>query len=145
MPHKKTRPTALLRKLATSLMLACVTLPGCVLSQTTDGTPITKDRVSEIVVGHSTRADVANALGAPDEIIYSNLEHDPLFERAYRYLRTKRKTTYFTIILFSASRSDSNQDNVIVFFDDRGVVEDIATRLDMDAPRYGTPWSGDDK
>ncbi len=145
MLRKKARRAALCRNLTAGLVLVGVALPACVLSQTTDGTPITENRVSEIVVGRSTRADVAKALGAPDEIIYSNLEHDPLFERAYRYLRTKRKTTYFTIILFSASRSDSNQDNVIVFFDDRGVVEDIATRLDMDAPRYGTPWSGDDK
>jgi outer membrane protein assembly factor BamE (lipoprotein component of BamABCDE complex) len=115
---------------------------GCVLSQTTDGTSITDDQVGQVVVGRSTRADVGRILGAPDEIIYSNREHDPLFERAFRYHRTKRKSTFFTLIVFSTARADTNSDNVIVFFDDAGVVDDIGTRLDMDAPSFGTPWSG---
>ena len=126
-------------------VLASALLPGCVLSQTTEGTKLREAQVAEIAVGRSTRADVARVLGAPDEIIYSNREHDPLFERAYRYHRKKRKTTYFTLILFSASRSDSNSDNVIVFFDDQGVVEDVGMRLDMNQPRYGVPWGDEDE
>ena len=134
------------RQIAARLVsLGCVSflIQGCVLSQTTDGTRLIDGDVAKIVAATSTRADVARILGAPDDIVYSNLEHDPLFERAYRYKRTKRKTTYFTLILFSATRADSNSDNVIVFFDDRGVVVDIGVRLDMDEPHYGTPW-GDD-
>jgi hypothetical protein len=46
------------------------------------------------------------------------------------------------VILFSASRADSNSDNLIVFFDDGGVVEDVGSRLDVDKPRYGLPWGG---
>lgn len=118
---------------------------GCVLSQTTSGTPLSEQQVDEIVVGVSTRADVARVLGAPDEIIYSNLEHDPLFERAYKFTRKRSKTTFFTLILFSGARSDINHDQVIVFFDDGGLVEDVAARLDMDRPRYGAPWGDDDK
>lgn len=82
---------------------------------------------------------------APDEIIYSNLEHDPLFERAYRYSRKRTKTTFFTVILFSGARSDSNHDRVIIVFDDAGLVSDIAARLELDRPRYGGPWGDDDK
>jgi outer membrane protein assembly factor BamE (lipoprotein component of BamABCDE complex) len=118
---------------------------GCVLSQSTNGTGISEEQVGAIVVGSSTRADVANVFGAPDEIIYSNLAHDPLFERAYKYSRRRRKTTFFTVILFSGARSDVNHDQVIVFFDDFGLVEDVAARLDMDRPRYGVPWGDDDK
>jgi len=117
---------------------------GCALSQTTDGTRISRVQVEQIVVGQSTRADVSRILGAPDEIIYSNRKLDPLFERAYRYKRSRRKTTFFTLIFFSASRADANNDNVVVFFNDQGIVEDIGARLDMDAPRYGTPWGGPD-
>jgi outer membrane protein assembly factor BamE (lipoprotein component of BamABCDE complex) len=118
---------------------------GCVLSQSTNGTGLTEEQVDAIVVGASTRADVATVFGAPDEIIYSNLEHDPLFERAYKYSRRRRKTTFFTLILFSGARSDVNHDQVVVFFDDFGLVEDFAARLDMDRPRYGAPWGDDDK
>ena len=131
------------RSLATAALCTLVLCTGCVLAQTTDGTKIQDADVDGIVVGQSTRADVVRMLGAPDEIIYSNLEHDPLFERAYRFRRTKRRTTFFTIIIFSAARTDKNEDNVIVFFDDDGVVEDVAVRLDMNEPGYGKPWGGD--
>ena len=126
----------------TALLLVAWLGAGCALTQTSDGTPLDPERVGQIVVGQSTRADVQRLLGTPDEIIYSNLEHDPLFERAFRYQRNRRRTTYFTLILFSASRADANSDNVIVFFDDRGVVEDVGSRLDVYKPRYGMPWGG---
>ena len=118
---------------------------GCVLAQSTSGTGISEEQVDAIVVRGSTRADVASVLGAPDEIIYSNLEHDPLFERAYKYSRRRRKTTFFTVILFSGARTDVNHDQVIIFFDDFGLVEDVAARLDMDRPRFGAPWGDDAK
>jgi len=117
---------------------------GCVLSQSTTGTGLAKEQVDTITVGISTRADVSSVLGAPDEIIYSNLGHDPLFERAYRYTRKRSRTTFFTLILFSGARSDVNHDQVIVFFDDVGLVEEVSARLDMDRPRYGAPWGDDD-
>jgi outer membrane protein assembly factor BamE (lipoprotein component of BamABCDE complex) len=134
------RVAARLRFAACAALLLAPSLQGCVLAQTTRGTPISDDRLVQITPGTSTREDVARLLGAPDEIIYSNFEHDPLFERAYRYERTRRKTTYFTLVIFSTARSDTNEDVVVVFFDDRGVVEDVASRLDMDRPRYGPPW-----
>ena len=118
---------------------------GCVLSQSTSGTGLTEEQVDAIVVGGSTREDVSTVFGAPDEIIYSNLEHDRLFERAYQYSRRRRKTTFFTLILFSGARTDVNHDQVVVFFDDFGLVEDVAARLDMNRPRYGAPWGDDDK
>lgn len=124
--------------------LACCAGLGCVLSQTTSGTPLDGVQIDAIEVGRSTRADVVAMLGAPDDVIYSNLAHDALVERAFRYARTRRKTTFFSMILFSTSRSDSNGDHLVVFFDDQGVVEDVAARLDMDRPRYGAPW-GDDR
>lgn len=134
-----------MQNIRTPLLLALLVLAGpglgCVMGQTTDGTSISEAQVGQIVVGSSTRADVSRILGAPDEIIYSNLEHDPLFERAFRYHRSRRKTTFFTVIVFSTARADTNSDNVVVFFDDAGVVDDIGTRLDMDAPKFGTPWS----
>ena len=137
-------PRSLLFFLGLTLWLASSSL-GCVLSQSTTGTGLTEEQVDAIVVGGSTRADVATVFGAPDEIIYSNLEHDPLNERAYRYSRRRRKTTFFTLILFSGARTDVNHDQVVVFFDDFGLVEEIAARLDMDRPRYGGPWGDDDR
>jgi outer membrane protein assembly factor BamE (lipoprotein component of BamABCDE complex) len=130
-------------RIAPALLLLAFALQGCVLAQTTRGTPISDETIDRIVPGTTTREEVSRLLGAPDDIIYSNLEHDPLFERAFQYERTRRKTTFFTIILFSTARTDTNKDVVVVFFDDEGVVQDVASRLDMDRPRYGTPWGED--
>lgn len=140
----KSRLFASVHLVLATILLSSVGL-GCVLSQSTTGTGISEEQVEAIVVGGSMRADVAAVLGSPDKIIYSNLEHDPLFERAYQYTRRRRKTTFFTVILFSGSRADVNHDQVIVFFDEFGLVEGVASRLDMDRPRYGAPWGDDDK
>jgi outer membrane protein assembly factor BamE (lipoprotein component of BamABCDE complex) len=137
--------TPSIRRLRSAFLVALLASAslGCVLSQATDGTSISDEQIAVIQPGTSTRADVVRVLGAPEKVIYSNFEHDPLFERAFQYKRTRRKSTFFTLILFSGSRSDTNVDNLIVFFDDKGVVEDVAARLDMDRPRFAWPWSDD--
>ena len=140
----QTTRTRRLLPLALAACLGALSL-GCVLSQATDGTSLRDEQIAQITIGKSTRADVTRLLGAPDEVIHSNLEHDHLFERAFQYKRTRRKSTFFTLILLSGSRSDTNIDNVMVFFDDQGVVEDVGARLDMGKPRFAWPWSeGDD-
>ena len=139
-----TRTSPTIHRLVLTLLLFSLSSGGCVLSQSTDGTGLLDEQVGAIVVGASTRADVARVFGAPDEIVYSNLEHDPLFERAYKYDRERSKTTFFSLVVFSGARTDVNRDSVIVFFDEQGVVEDIAARLDMDRPRFGAPWGDDD-
>ena len=138
--------TTIARRLRIALLAALLASAslGCVLSQTTDGTSLSDDQIAVIQPGSSTRSDVVRVLGAPDEIVYSNLAHDPLFERAFQYKRTRRKTAFFSLVLLSGSRADSNVDNVYVFFDDEGVVEDVAVRLDMDRPRFDWPWSDGD-
>ena len=138
-----TRISSTIHRLVLTSLLSLAS-GACVLSQSTDGTGLHDEQVGAIVVGTSTRADVARVFGAPDEVVYSNLEHDSLLERAYKYDRERSKTTSFTVILFSGARTDVNRDSVIVFFDEQGVVEDIAARLDMDRPRYGAPWGDDD-
>jgi outer membrane protein assembly factor BamE (lipoprotein component of BamABCDE complex) len=55
-----------------ALVILANLIAGCVLTQTTDGTPLEPDAVKEIVIGESTRADVTRLLGTPDEIVYSN-------------------------------------------------------------------------
>ncbi|MCA8959619.1 MAG: outer membrane protein assembly factor BamE [Planctomycetes bacterium] len=123
-----------------SFAVVVASLSGCVLSQQTEGTSLRDEQVGEIQVGVSTRSDVTRLLGPPDEIIYSNREHDALEERAFRYRRSRTKQTAMFLILFSTHRSDTKYDHVIVFFDDRGVVENIGLQLDSDEARYGLPF-----
>ena len=79
-------------------------------------------------------------MGPPDEVIYSNLEHDPLFEQAYRYRRTKTKQTALFLLIFSTFNSDTKWDHLMVFFDQAGVVEHLGVRLDADEAEYGLPF-----
>lgn len=69
---------------AIAALLLCGVASGCVLSQTSNGVPLSEEQVAAIAVGESTRQHVARLLGPPDEIIYSNREHDRLVERASR-------------------------------------------------------------
>ncbi|MCI0650672.1 MAG: outer membrane protein assembly factor BamE [Planctomycetes bacterium] len=121
-------------------VLAPLALGGCVLSQTSAGSSVDGERVEKILPGTSTRAQVAALLGPPDEIIHSNLEHDPLFERAYVYHRPRTRTTAMFLVIFSTHRSDTKYDRVTVFFDQAGIVEHVGVRLAADDAEYGMPW-----
>jgi outer membrane protein assembly factor BamE (lipoprotein component of BamABCDE complex) len=119
------------------LALPLLVLGSCVLAETTDGNPLPPQMVAEIQPGVTTRAEVAAMLGAPDEVVYSNREHDPLFERAFRYRRTKTRQTALFLLLFSTFQSETRWDHVLVFFDDAGVVENVGVALDRDDAEYG--------
>lgn len=110
---------------------------GCVFAETTDGNALPPKAVAGIQPGVTTRADITALLGPPDEVVYSNREHDPLFERAFRYRRTKTRQTALFLLLFSTFRSETRWDHVVVFFDDAGVVENVGVALDRDDAEYG--------
>ena len=124
-------------KLLPALSFAlCLLLSSCVLANTTDGVALAQDPVDRIVPGTSTRADVTHLLGPPDEIVYSNREHDPLFEQAYRYRRRKTKQTALFLLIFSTFRSDTRYDQIMVFFDEAGVVEHVGVELERENTKY---------
>ena len=114
----------------------CLLSSSCVLANTTDGVDIPPDPLEQIVPGKSTRADVTRLLGPPDEIVYSNRKLDPLFEQAYRYRRRKTKQTALFLLLFSTFRSDTRYDQVMVFFDEDGVVEHVGIDLAREDTKY---------
>ncbi|MGE3165503.1 MAG: hypothetical protein AB7O52_11400 [Planctomycetota bacterium] len=113
---------------------------GCVLSQTTQGSGLEDTPYAQLIPGQSTRADVTRLLGPPDEVVHSNREHDPLFERAFLYKRSRSRQTAMFLILFSTHRSDTKYDSIAVFFDDQGVVEHVGSRLQARESSYGMPW-----
>ena len=123
-----------------SLLLLTLLLSGCVLSLSEDGSRLRDEAADQIIVGKSTRADVARLLGPPDIIVYSNKEHDPLFEQAYQYKRTTNKGSAMCLWVFATCRSDTKYDRITVFFDQNGVVEHIGSRLDGRKAEYGAPW-----
>ncbi len=114
-------------------------LPGCAFSLESKGDSPSPDGVEKIIAGQSTKDDVLALLGSPDKVIYSNREHDPLFERAFSYRLDIQRRTVFFILIFGTYRSDSKADHVMIFFDENNVVEHVASRYDADKARYGLP------
>ena len=122
------------------IALAAPLFTGCVLSQSTTGVSLADVAFDEIAIGRSTRADVTRLLGPPDEIVYSNRQLDPLFERVFLYERPRTRTTGTFLVIFAAHRNDTQIDRAAIFFNERGIVEDVSWRLDGESAEYGMPW-----
>ena len=123
-----------------SLFLVLLLASQCVLAQSETGPSLAETAADSLHRGQSTKRDVLRLLGPPNEIIYSNREHDALQEAAYRYTKTRTRQTAMFLILFSTYRSDAQADELLVFFDDHGRVSDFGARFCADASEYGMPW-----
>ena len=123
--------------LRTFFLAAPLLATSCVLAETTSGNGLLEQQTAAIVPGQSTLADVTALLGPPDEVVYSSKDHDPLFERAFRYRRTKTRQTALFLLLFSTYKSDTRWDHALVFFDDNGVVDHVGVALDREEAEYG--------
>ena len=129
-----------MRKSLLLLLIVLLCASGCFFSRTKMETPIDKEKLQQIEVGKSTKEDVARILGAPTDIIFNSKMHDPLHVFAYEYVYSVTKNTGFTIIVVTFVNSDSKRDHVLVFFDDKGVVSGIGTKLDADKAVYEFPF-----
>jgi len=116
-------------------------LSGCfTFGRMEEESPIDEATVSQIKAGASTKADVIRLLGAPDEVIYNNKEHDVLNEHAYVYRHGTRKVTAMFFGVISFGRYDLRSDKVMVFFDSEGKVTDVASQYRADDARFGFPF-----
>src|SRR5262245_38653233 len=90
--------------------------PGCaILARQQTDQPVQADKVAKVEKG-MTKGQVTDLLGAPQEIVFSNKEHDPLREHAYIY---EYKVQLGTAIFFGVvnfGNLDQKRDRVIVFF-----------------------------
>lgn len=121
-------------------LVATATTPGCaVLGRQQKQNPLAAERVTQLQKG-MTRAQVVELLGTPDEILFSNREHDPLQEHAYIYEHTVTKYTGITFGVISFGNSDEKKDRTIVFFDDAGRVEAVGASFHSDDASYGFPF-----
>lgn len=90
--------------------------------------------------GRSTRADVLRLLGPPDEIFWSREEKEgPRYEQAFRYEHDVSRSTLLFLVIFGTWRNDTKRDEVVVFFDSAGVVENVSSRFDADSAHHGFP------
>jgi outer membrane protein assembly factor BamE (lipoprotein component of BamABCDE complex) len=123
-----------------SLSLLGVLTCGCaILGRQQKDHAIDAGQVAKVQKGMS-REEVATLLGAPQEIIFSHKEHDPLREHAYVYQHTRTKYTALFFLILSFGNSDEKRDRVLVFFDEEGRVEHVGASLYADQSAYGFPF-----
>ena len=88
---------------------------GCALVRGEVGERFPEDRIGELQKGQSTRQDVAQRFGAPDEIVEAN---------GYAIFHYRRFDSKFGWLLFF-SRLNVASDHLWVFFNEQGIVEDV--------------------
>lgn len=122
------------------LLIVLLVAPGCLIMarrQKDQAFPIEEvDRVQKGM----TRSQVTDILGAPQEIIFSNKEHDPLREHAYVYEHTRDKGTAIFFGVVNFGNLDMKRDRVVVFFNEAGRVSNVGASLHANESLYGFPF-----
>jgi hypothetical protein len=88
---------------------------GCAFVRGTYGEEVNSLEISSIKKGTSTRAEVATVLGAPERIVEVN------GREIFQYYRFDMKSG----LLLFFSRTNVISEDVFVFFDGNGIVQDI--------------------
>jgi outer membrane protein assembly factor BamE (lipoprotein component of BamABCDE complex) len=101
--------------------------------------PIPAERVAKVEKG-MTKNQVTDILGAPQEIIFSNKEHDPLREHAYVYQYSVEVGTAIFFGAVNFGNLDQKRDRAIVFFGEDGKVANVAQSLRAADAHYGFPF-----
>ena len=97
---------------------------GCAFVRGTYGEEVKPLELSSIKKGISTRAEVATLLGAPEKIVEVN--HHEIFQY-YHYDMKSGLLLFF-------SRTNIMSEDVFVFFDGNGIVQDVVVGKKKPAP-----------
>ncbi|HVR74842.1 MAG TPA: outer membrane protein assembly factor BamE [Planctomycetota bacterium] len=100
---------------------------------------IDAERLTQVKKGMS-KEEVTGLLGAPQEILFSNKEHDPLREHAYIFEHATTQYTGIVFLFMNFGNSDEKRDRAIVFFDEVGKVDHVGASLRAESARYGFPF-----
>ncbi len=92
---------------------------GCAFNRGTVGDELRDEEVSSLKKGATTQKEVVSRLGAPDRIIEAN------GNTIYQYYRYDIKAGSLLLILLNFSRINIRSDDLYVFLNRDGVVEDI--------------------
>lgn len=117
-----------------ALVLLIPVLPSCFISRRTTDEPLQGKRMDTLSVGTSTATDVANTLGAPNEVVQLGKR------MAWRYDFTAAKTAGFTILVLTFINEDARADRAWLFFDENSVLQYAGRTLEADHASYSMPW-----
>jgi outer membrane protein assembly factor BamE (lipoprotein component of BamABCDE complex) len=101
------------------IVLFLVLTQGCVVARGTLGEPIQEDALSAIKKGATTMTEVVSLIGAPDRIVRGN------DREIFHYYYYDGKSPALLLILLNFMRMDVKSDNLYVFFNRNGIVEEV--------------------
>ena len=108
-----------LRKSLVLLIGVCILLQSCVVVRGRVGNPIEVSQIHQIEKGTSKKELVVELLGAPDRIIVGN------GKEIYHYYYYDGKSPGLILLAFNLVTLNVKSDNLYVFFDQHGIVQDI--------------------
>lgn len=94
-------------------------LTACAWSRGTAGDDLYRDAVDTIKKGVTTRQQVVAEFGAPDRVIAANGRD------VFQYFHYDVKASSLILIIVNFSRLTVKSDDLYVFFDKQGVVDDV--------------------
>lgn len=113
---------------------------GCaVLGRAQKDHRISPEDVAKVQKGMS-KEEVTRLLGAPQEILFSNKEHDPLREHAYVFEHSTIHYTGIVFLFLNFGNQDEKRDRVVVFFDEAGKVDHVGKSLKAEDSGFGFPF-----
>ena len=119
---------ALYRILGLCLCLSLFT--ACAWSRGTAGDDLRKETVDTIQKGVTTRAEVVAKLGAPDRVIAANGRD------VFQYFHYDVKASSLILILVNFSRLTVKSDDLYIFLDKKGVVDDVVFSIRTEGMKF---------
>jgi hypothetical protein len=110
-------------------------LPSCWINRRQTNEPLPPEVVGAIEPGVTTAGEVVARLGAPTEVVQLGRRS------AYRFDHTTEKAALLWLGVAVVGNTDSRQDRVWVWFDERDVVSHVASTFQAGEARYAMPWT----
>ncbi len=141
-------------------LLGLFVLSGCLIGRVYREHPLDEQKIAAIQRGVTTKAQILAEFGPPQEIDQRELEivgggvdaavsgskpraqaENLVGARYFRYTYSRANGFGIILILFNYAEFDQKNDSLVIFFDGKDVVEDVAYERDTDKlPRFGF-WS----
>jgi outer membrane protein assembly factor BamE (lipoprotein component of BamABCDE complex) len=113
-----------------TLLILTLLCGSCVMSEMTIGQPLESSAISQLQPNHSSAQDVADLLGAPNEVVELGNKS------AWLYQAQKERIAGVFLIVFGTSGQDRQFDRCWVFFDENGLLTHIASSLESSTAKY---------
>jgi outer membrane protein assembly factor BamE (lipoprotein component of BamABCDE complex) len=113
-----------------TLLLLALLCGSCVMAEMTIGQPLESSSISQLQPNHSSAQDVADLLGAPNQVIELGNKS------AWLYEAQKERLAGVFLLVFGTSGQDTQFDRCWDFFDENGLLTHIAHSPESSEAEY---------